>query len=51
MTTDLRNIVICPSCGTENIEGSDACERCTMDLSGIDVPESVQVTSTRSAAN
>ena len=45
MTTDLRNIVICPSCGTENIEGSDACELCTMDMSGIDVPESVQVVS------
>lgn len=45
MTADLRNIVVCPSCGSENIEGADSCERCTMDLSGIDVPESVQVVS------
>jgi CBS domain-containing protein len=40
-----RNIVICPSCGAENIEGADTCERCTMDLRSIDVPESVQVAS------
>ena len=45
MSNDLRNIVVCPSCGTENIEGNDACERCTMNLSSIDVPESVQVVS------
>ena len=45
MATDVKNIVVCPSCGFENIEGVDACERCTMDLSSIDVPESVQVVS------
>lgn len=45
MTTDQRNIVICPSCGSENIEGSDVCDRCTMDLSSMDVPESAQVVS------
>ncbi len=45
MTSDQRNIVICPSCGAENIEGSDACDRCTMDLSSMDVPESAQVVS------
>jgi len=45
MATDVKNIVVCPSCGFENIEGTDACERCTMNLSSIDVPESVQVVS------
>ena len=40
-----QNIVICPSCGFENIEGVDLCERCMSDLSSIDVPESVQVVS------
>jgi CBS domain-containing protein len=45
MTVDQRNIVICPSCGTENIEGSDSCENCTMDLRSIDVPETRQVVS------
>ena len=45
MTDDHRNIVICPSCGAENIEGSDACEKCMMDLRSIDVPESAQVAS------
>ncbi|MGB4863594.1 MAG: CBS domain-containing protein, partial [Tepidiformaceae bacterium] len=43
MTDEHRNIVICPSCGAENIEGSDACERCLMDLRSIDVPESAQI--------
>jgi CBS domain-containing protein len=45
MTVDQRNIVICPSCGTENIEGSDSCENCTMDLRSIDVPETGQMVS------
>jgi CBS domain-containing protein len=45
MSVDQRNIVICPSCGFENIEGVDTCERCTMDLRSIDVPESVQIVS------
>ena len=45
MTVDQRNIVICPSCGTENIEGSDTCERCMMDLRSIDVPETRQIVS------
>ncbi len=43
MANDQRNIVICPSCGTENIEGADTCEHCTADLRGADVPESTQV--------
>jgi CBS domain-containing protein len=43
MPVGQRNIVICPSCGAENIEGADVCERCMMDLSSIDVPESTQV--------
>lgn len=45
MPVGQRNIVTCPSCGSENIEGADACQRCTMDLSSMDVPESVQVVS------
>src|SRR5690349_5369062 len=43
MTVERRNVVICPSCGFENIEGVDACERCTMNLSSIDIPESTQL--------
>lgn len=42
MANDPRNIVICPSCGAENIEGSDTCEHCTADLRSVDVPESTQ---------
>ncbi|MEO8538098.1 MAG: CBS domain-containing protein [bacterium] len=45
MAVEQRNIVICPSCGAENIQGVDQCERCMSDLSGVDVPESVQVVS------
>lgn len=43
MTADQKNVVICPSCGAENIEGSDSCERCMMDLRSIDVPERAQI--------
>jgi CBS domain-containing protein len=43
MTVDQRNIVICPSCGAENIEGVDTCESCMMDLRSIDVPEGAQL--------
>ena len=42
MANDQRNIVICPSCGTENIEGADTCEHCTADLRSVDVPESTK---------
>jgi CBS domain-containing protein len=45
MSTEQRNVVVCPSCGTENIEGVDTCEHCMMDLRSIDVPESSQVVS------
>lgn len=45
MATEQRNIVVCPSCGAENIEGADVCENCMADLRTIDVPESVQVAS------
>ncbi len=45
MANDLRNIVICPSCGTENIEGADTCSHCTADLRSVDVPESTQTDS------
>jgi CBS domain-containing protein len=36
------NIVTCPSCGEENIEGTDTCQNCMMDLRSIDVPETSQ---------
>jgi CBS domain-containing protein len=36
------NLVICPSCGHSNIEGSDECENCHMDLRTIDIPETMQ---------
>ncbi len=42
MSTEQRNVVICPSCGSENMEGVDTCENCTMDLRSLDVPESTQ---------
>lgn len=45
MSVEQRNVVVCPSCGTENIEGVDTCEHCTMDLRSVDVPESTQVVS------
>ncbi len=40
-----KNVVICPSCGHENIEGVDTCENCTADLRALDVPDSVQIAS------
>ena len=43
MANNQRNIVICPSCGAENIEGADSCEHCTADLRSVDVPESTQM--------
>ncbi len=43
MTVDQRNVVVCPSCGAENMEGVDTCESCTMDLRSLDVPEASQV--------
>jgi CBS domain-containing protein len=43
--SDRSNIVICPSCGHENIEGVDTCENCLMDLRTVDVPETSQVAS------
>lgn len=43
MASEPANVIICPSCGAENIEGADICERCLMDLSSIDVPEAAQV--------
>lgn len=29
----------CPSCGSRNIQGVDACENCGSDLAGLDLPE------------
>lgn len=43
MTPEPANVVVCPSCGAANIEGSDSCERCLMDLTSIDIPEAAQV--------
>lgn len=42
MTVERTNIVICPQCGAENIEGTDTCENCLQDLRTLDVPETVQ---------
>lgn len=39
------NIVICPSCGAENIEGVDTCENCMADLRSLDVPDTFQIAS------
>jgi CBS domain-containing protein len=39
------NIVVCPACGSENIEGADTCENCMADLRSIDVPEWAQMAS------
>jgi CBS domain-containing protein len=33
-----RNIVICPDCRAENIEGADVCEVCGADLSSLKLP-------------
>lgn len=30
--------MICPSCGFENIQGNDECERCGADLRTVDIP-------------
>ncbi|MGE5595305.1 MAG: CBS domain-containing protein [Hyphomicrobiales bacterium] len=45
MTVERTNIIICPNCGAENIEGTDICENCLMDLRTVDVPDTVQVAS------
>jgi CBS domain-containing protein len=39
------NIVVCPRCGEENIEGADSCQNCLADLAAIDVPDTSQVVS------
>lgn len=41
--TERRNVVICPSCGAENIEGVDTCENCMSDLRSLDVPAAYQI--------
>lgn len=43
MPAKRTNIVVCPSCGVENIQGTDSCEKCLMDLRTMDVPETHQV--------
>jgi len=43
MTAERTNIVICPQCGAENIEGTDTCENCLQDLRTVDVPDTVRV--------
>jgi CBS domain-containing protein/ribosomal protein L40E len=45
MALDRTNIVVCPSCGAENIEGAVECSNCQADLRSLDVPESAQVAS------
>lgn len=36
------NLIVCPNCQHENIEGTDTCENCQSDLRGVDVPETAQ---------
>ncbi|WP_322818778.1 CBS domain-containing protein [Tepidiforma sp.] len=43
MPHEPANVIVCPSCGAENIEGAETCERCMMDLSSIDVPDAAQL--------
>lgn len=45
MQADRTNIVVCPFCGAENIEGEDTCQNCAMDLRTTDVPETSQTIS------
>lgn len=45
MAIGQSNIVVCPACGSENIEGADTCENCLADLRSIDVPEWAQLAS------
>jgi CBS domain-containing protein len=45
VSSDPTNIVICPTCGARNIEGTDTCEHCQADLRTIDGPEISQVAS------
>jgi CBS domain-containing protein len=45
VSNESTNIVVCPSCGAENIEGTDTCQNCQADLRSIDVPEIYQVAS------
>lgn len=42
---EVTNIVVCPSCGAENIEGVDTCENCMMDLRTSDVPDTARAIS------
>jgi len=37
------NVVVCPSCRQENIEGADVCQNCMADLHPVGQPESVHV--------
>ncbi len=45
MPTANRRSNICPSCGTENIPGSEHCDGCQSDLAHLDLPEMFQPTS------
>ncbi len=31
--------MICPGCGSDNIQGNDSCDDCGLDLAGLDLPE------------
>ncbi|MBI5948396.1 MAG: CBS domain-containing protein [Chloroflexi bacterium] len=42
MTAANRRSTACPSCGTENIPGSDICQGCQSDLARLDLPETFQ---------
>lgn len=51
MAHEQTNLIVCPSCGAENIEGVDTCENCMMDLRSIDVPEREQIASQSDLTN
>lgn len=34
-------IMICPSCGHDNVPGADTCDRCLTDLAPLDLPEGI----------
>ncbi len=42
MPTANRRSNICPSCGTENLPGSEHCHGCQSDLAHLDLPETFQ---------
>lgn len=38
----MENLIVCPSCGHENIEGEDRCVNCSSPLRDVDIPRADQ---------